>query len=573
MLKGFIKNFSFVILSFSALYSNAISTATNTITQTQTSTQTTREEVTKSIFKKDTNIILDEKRTFKQALLKDESPCFRIDKIKLYGNESKKFQIYLDRALKELKFKRGICLGSQSINAIYSTFSNNIIKAGYITTSIQIPSQNLNSKTLKFNVSAGKIDKIYINKTDSVKNRATKFTAFGYLEDKLLNLRDIEQGLENITNASVSQVDIELIPSKNVSYTDVYIDKDEKFPVKFNLSFDNLGSAATGKYQGGLSAHSLNLLGFNEMFYVSYTRNIFKGNEERVEDESKRGKSHNYYYGFSIPYKYFLLDFNENRYTYAQAIPGAYSVYKYSGESLTRNLNLSYLYLRNQFSKNSIYLKFWEKESKNYIQDYELDNQSRKTSGYEVGLSSQIFLKNSTIKVAGAYKKATGARGAITMQEDDDENTRLEIITFDLAFQTYINNLPLAYDISLHAQFNQTPLVVQDRLSIGGKYTVRGFDGEMSLVGNRGYYIRNTLEYSYDVKHGVYVAFDVGRVSGLSSEYLSGQTLVGSGIGFKGNFTPHGTLGYDLLAGFAINKPSYFKTDDVALNFSLNYSF
>lgn len=38
----------------------------------------------------------------------------------------------------------------------------------------------------------------------------------------------------------------------------------------------------------------------------------------------------------------------------------------------------------------------------------------------------------------------------------------------------------------VRAQWNRTPLTPQDRFAIGGRYTVRGFDGETSLMGERG---------------------------------------------------------------------------------------
>ena len=40
----------------------------------------------------------------------------------------------------------------------------------------------------------------------------------------------------------------------------------------------------------------------------------------------------------------------------------------------------------------------------------------------------------------------------------------------------------LTYDMILNAQYNKTPLTLQDRFS------VRGFDGQMSLVGQKGLY-------------------------------------------------------------------------------------
>ena len=524
--------------------------------------------------KENSNIILTPKKNQISAIIPNEKPCFIINEILLIGEGSDKFKQYLKKASKNVNFKKGSCLGKNSINTIYSAFYNEILKAGLITTAINLPSQNLKSKTLKFEIIPGKIDTININDKNSTKNRASIFTSFGInKKGDILNLRDIEQALEVLQNASNGNVSFKLIPSNKENYSDIKITKEEKLPLNLSLSFDNLGSRATGKYQGGVILNALNLMGFNEIWYSSYSKNIFKADKQSVENDTKRGKTDNIYYGITIPYKRFSLDFNEYRYNYDQAIPGAFGVYKYSGKSKRRNLTLNYLYHRDQISKNSIFFGLWEKENKNYIEDYELDNQRKKTAGYEIGLSSQIFIENGHIVFGTTYKKGTGARGALKAPQEDynDGTNRFGIISVDFNFNKSSSIVPLTYDFKFHGMWNNRPLTMQERLNIGGYYTVRGFDGEMSLVGDRGYYIRNTLEYGISNNHFMYAAFDFGKVSGKSSNYMTDNTLVGYGIGLKGYFKRK--LQYDIFLGFPLNKPEFFETDKNVLNFNLTYNF
>ena len=524
--------------------------------------------------KENSNIILTPKKNQISAIIPNEKPCFIINEILLIGEGSDKFKQYLKKASKNVNFKKGSCLGKNSINTIYDAFYNEILKSGFITTTINLPSQNLKSKTLKFEIIPGKIDTININDKNFTKNRASIFTSFGInKKGDILNLRDIEQALEVLQNASNGNVSFKLIPSNKENYSDIKITKEEKLPLNLSLSFDNLGSRATGKYQGGVNLNALNLMGFNEIWYSSYSKNIFKADKQSVENDTKRGKTDNIYYGITIPYKRFSLDFNEYRYNYDQAIPGAFGVYKYSGKSKRRNLTINYLYHRDQISKNSIFFRLWEKENKNYIEDYELDNQRKKTAGYEIGLSSQIFIENGHVVFGATYKKGTGARGALRAPQEDynDGTNRFEIISVDFNFNKSSLNVPLTYDFKFHGMWNNRPLTMQERLNIGGYYTVRGFDGEMSLVGDRGYYIRNTLEYGISNNHFMYAAFDFGKVSGKSSNYMTDNTLVGYGIGLKGYFKRK--LQYDIFLGFPLNKPEFFETDKNVLNFNLTYNF
>ncbi len=561
------------ILPFFFIATFAFSNNLDQISKTQAKQEEDRLKSIESQ-KENSNIILTPKKNQISAIIPNEKPCFIINEILLIGEGSDKFKQYLKKASKNVNFKKGSCLGKNSINTIYDAFYNEILKSGFITTTINLPSQNLKGKTLKFEIIPGKIDTININDKNSTKNRASIFTSFGInKKGDILNLRDIEQALEVLQNASNGNVSFKLIPSNKENYSDIKITKEEKLPLNLSLSFDNLGSRATGKYQGGVNLNALNLMGFNEIWYSSYSKNIFKADKQSVENDTKRGKTDNIYYGITIPYKRFSLDFNEYRYNYDQAIPGAFGVYKYSGKSKRRNLTLNYLYHRDQISKNSIFFRLWEKENKNYIEDYELDNQRKKTAGYEIGLSSQIFIENGHVVFGATYKKGTGTRGALRAPQEDynDGTNRFGIISVDFNFNKSSSIVPLTYDFKFHGMWNNRPLTMQERLNIGGYYTVRGFDGEMSLVGDRGYYIRNTLEYGISNNHFMYAAFDFGKVSGKSSNYMTDNTLVGCGVGLKGYFKRK--LQYDIFLGFPLNKPEFFETDKNVLNFNLTYNF
>ena len=79
----------------------------------------------------------------------------------------------------------------------------------------------------------------------------------------------------------------------------------------------------------------------------------------------------------------------------------------------------------------------------------------------------------------------------------------------------------------------------------------------MSLLGDSGFYIRNTLEYKYFKNNGVYLAFDVGKLSSKGKDYpAEGEMLSGGGVGLRGNIS--GSFTYDLLAAFPISKPGKF---------------
>ena len=109
----------------------------------------------------------------------------------------------------------------------------------------------------------------------------------------------------------------------------------------------------------------------------------------------------------------------------------------------------------------------------------------------------------------------------------------------------------------------------QDRFSIAGRYTVRGFDGEQSLSAERGWLSRNTITFPIERQQQLYLGADVGHVSGSSAKFLLGQTLVGGVVGFRGQWKG---LFYDVFAGKSFSKPDGFE-DGRHLGFNLTYQY
>jgi hemolysin activation/secretion protein len=156
-----------------------------------------------------------------------------------------------------------------------------------------------------------------------------------------------------------------------------------------------------------------------------------------------------------------------------------------------------------------------------------------------------------------------------------DGTSRMELITADLNLNVpwSIKNTAINFNSAVHAQWNKTRLTAQDKIAIGGRSTVRGFDGEMSLSAERGFYVRNDLSISYLPNQSIYLALDAGHVSGPSTQWLLGQTLVGAAIGLKGQFKAGGNLQYDVFVGMPVKKPNGFNTRHTTYGFNLNYSF
>ena len=512
-----------------------------------------------------------------------ESPCFPIHTVTLTGDAAGRFQFALKKALKETGFQSGQCLGAQGINRIMVAAQNAVIGRGYTTTRILAAPQDLNSGTLELTVLSGKVRSVRTDTSHNDQTRAARIAAFQneipLKGGDILNLRRIEQGLENLKRVPTAEADIQIVPADAPDESDIIVAwRQRLLPYRLSLGVDDSGSKTTGKYQGSLTFSADNPFGLSDLFYLSYGRHLGH-TDTHTDSEGKKtaGGTQSYAFHYSVPAGNWLWSWNHNYYRYHQAVAGINEVYDYNGKSRGSDIGFTRLLYRDARRKSHIGFKLWQKENQSFIDDAEVEVQRRKTAGWQLSLKHKEYIGRSTLDIGLGYKRGTGMADAIAAPEEvfDEGTSRMKVITADISYNHpfQIGRQHFVYDTALHAQWNKTPLTPLDKIAIGGRYTVRGFDGESSLSAERGWYWRNEAAWSFKPAHQFYLALDGGHVSGDSAQYLLGQTLIGAAAGLRGQFKAGGSLNYDLFAGKPIKKPKGFQTASTVFGFNLNYSF
>ncbi len=512
-----------------------------------------------------------------------ESPCFPIHTVTLTGDAAGRFQFALKKALKETGFQSGQCLGAQGVNRIMVAAQNAVIGHGYTTTRILAAPQDLNSGTLELTVLPGKVRSVRTDTSHNDQTRAARIAAFQneipLKGGDILNLRRIEQGLENLKRVPTAEADIQIVPADAPDESDIVVTwRQRLLPYRLSLGVDDSGSKTTGKYQGNLTFSADNPFGLSDLFYLSYSRHLGH-TDAHTDSEGKKtaGGTQSYAFHYSVPAGNWLWSWNHNYYRYHQAVAGINEVYDYNGKSRGSDIGFTRLLYRDARRKSHIGFKLWQKENQSFIDDAEVEVQRRKTAGWQLSLKHKEYIGRSTLDIGLAYKRGTGMADAIAAPEEvfDEGTSRMKVITADISYNHpfQIGRQHFVYDTALHAQWNKTPLTPLDKIAIGGRYTVRGFDGESSLSAERGWYWRNEAAWSFKPAHQFYLALDGGHVSGDSAQYLLGQTLIGAAAGLRGQFKAGGSLNYDLFAGKPIKKPKGFQTASTVFGFNLNYSF
>lgn len=502
----------------------------------------------------------------RQRIPVDETPCFTIRSIVLKGDVAERFRWALHAANPADDPAVGRCLGSTGVNLVMRRIQNAIIARGYVTTRVLAEPQDLQAGELVLTLIPGRIRAIRF--AEGTDDRATMWNALPARPGDLLNLRDIEQGLENFKRLPTADADIRIAPGEQPGESDVIISWKQGLPVRLNLSADDSGSKSTGQYLGGVTVALEHMLTLNDLFYLSLNRDL--GGGEPGDNGTRSRTAH-----YSAPYGYWLLGLTANDHTYHQSVAGINQTYLFSGESQTSDIKLSRLVYRDAERKTSLSVRGWRRASKNFIDDTEIEIQRRRTAGWEAGLGHREFIGAAMLDVNLAYRRGTGAMDALPAPEEaaGAGASRLKLVTADAQFALpfALGSQSLRYSLAWRAQWNRALLVPQDRFAIGGRYTVRGFDGENLLSADRGWLIRNDLGLSLGASgQALYLGADYGEVSGPSSALLAGKWLAGMVLGLRGSYK---RLAYDIFAGQPLSKPEGLKTADATTGFNLNASF
>ena len=566
----------------------------------------------------------------------------------------------------------GRCIGVQGMNVALKRVQTALIKKGFVTARVLVPPQNLSSGTLRLVVMEGRIGQVRYAESEPdaslaapagtrrcVGTQHPPFALAGGVicEDvgywarypyrgsvwnalprgadaasgaatngvgTILNLRDIEQAVENMKRVPSADADIQIVPAHSepgvsdlvVSYSPTgkadgsstgLLQKLITVPLRLNMSVDDSGSASTGKYQGSVTLNWDNPLSLNDLFYLSYNHDLL--GRDQVNYQHKDGGTNGYALHYSVPYGYWLLSVNRSQSEYFQAVAGAATTYIYSGNSANSDVKLSRVLYRDAKHKTTVGVKAFVRQSRNYVDDTEVEVQRRRTAGWEASVAHKTFIGEGSIEGCVNYKRGTGAFDALRAPEElfDEGTSRMQIVTADASFSMpfkvavyaarapSVPNKPLyqaivqdsaqavdaaavlredkwRYGLSMRGQWNCTPLTSQDQFGIGGRYTVRGFDGRRSLAAERGVLIKQDVDYTLpSTEQNLYWGLDYGHVSGANVQNLLGQSLWGTALGLRGGKKLGGvSVGYDVFVGVPVVQPQGFGSAKVSSGFTVN---
>ncbi|WP_164520836.1 ShlB/FhaC/HecB family hemolysin secretion/activation protein [Vibrio aphrogenes] len=263
----------------------------------------------------------------------EDGQCFDIREITFQGNEV----ISSETLHQKVAHYKGQCLGLSGINRILHDISNFYIQKGYVTSRALLIPQDLSQGTLVIQILEGKLENILLN------HQPHWFgSAFPYAQNRILNLRDIEQGLDQINRLARYNATIELLPGTQPGYTILNIKTVDQGWLSGSLGFNNGGQKNTGETQLSTNASLDDIFGLLDNWSISGSKS---------SEFSSYYDSQNARLAVSIPNGYRTFSYSYSYSDYLNTISSNNFSFESTGNTSTHDAALDWMLFRDDKQK------------------------------------------------------------------------------------------------------------------------------------------------------------------------------------------------------------------------------
>lgn len=466
-----------------------------------------------------------------------EENCHNVQRIVFQGAEN------LSWSVKEKLAKpyQGRCLTLNHINRLVRETTNAYLQRGYITSQAFLQDQDIAGGTLIISANEGRVESITLDGENTLALRM----AFPGRAGEVLNLRDIEQGMEQLNRLPSKQVSIDIQPGTYSGYSNVILRRGSaRLPVALSFGTDNSGqkSTGTGQMNAGITLDSPLRLAEQWSFFAA-----------RNSDFSHSHRSRSLNGGVTLPYGYWLFSYQYAWNDFFQNIPFNTDTYRYQGSSQTQRLGINRTLLRDGTRKLSVDMGLTRRRTNNQLAGERLAVSSPTLSVFSLGANYSAVAGRGYLTLNPMISHGLNMLGATPDNPQYGDAPRSEFRKLSLSGSYfYPLTSSLYYLTSAYGQTTADNLYSSERISVGGQYSVRGFK-EQYLTGNRGAYWRNELNWQWMTLTGLgelslTSALDTGWVQGRTGK-IDGGNVTGAAVGVSMNgrwFNQSATLGRPL---------------------------
>lgn len=459
--------------------------------------------------------------------------CFTIERVQLEGITL----LTLATQRRLVASYEGQCVGVPQLNDLLKAITGEYIARGYVTSRAYLPQQDLGSGVLRVQVVEGHLEGVAPADGSQLSPREVGM-AFPGREGEPLNLREVEQMVDQLNRLPSNQVQMDLLPGEQVGGSQVQVKNTPAKPWRASLSRNNNGQRSTGEQQWGAGLEWDNPLGLADQLRL-------RGGHDAVSDRTRASKNGSIDY--NLPWGWWTFDYNYSQSDYRSNIEAQGQTFAQTGDSQNHSARIERVIHRDAMSKTSLSTGLSVLRTNSYIDDTRLNLSSNRITEAQFGFNHGRRIGTAFVNLDLGWQHGIGAfdaqgdgnpgPGEPTARYNKYTGTLSYLQGFDLFGER------LQFTSLGTWQHSEDALYSPQRMSLGGQASVRGLKDQY-LTGDTGGYWRNDLRWvrpvtqpalqplfqqygagiGYDqgvIEHGRYNSGASGRVTGNAFELFA----------------------------------------------------
>nr|WP_255520310.1 ShlB/FhaC/HecB family hemolysin secretion/activation protein [Ramlibacter aurantiacus] len=490
-----------------------------------------------------------------------ETDCHPVREVELAGPDAARFTWLLQMA----RTRPPACLGGQGLARLAHELDQALQAAGFATTRVAYPAQDLASGRLLLQLHAGRVARIeLLDGPDAADGWGTWRNAFPLATGDLMNTRDLEHGVENMKRLPSQSVRVRVEPGERPDTSDLFIEREPatwRQRLRGGLRLDNGGGPVLGRTLAAGHGAWDNPLGLNDILAFSFQTPVERPGPER---RSQAGSVQ-----YSVPWGYGLWTLEAGRNRFAQPMP--LHTVAIGGESETGELRLQHTAWRSASSRLDLLAAVSARRSRGWVGDQEVVAQRRRSTSASAGLRYRQLFGTGALDAELGLRHVVSARQAspeLAASEGGGARLRPGVWSAALGWQQDLRRgaQPWTVQSSLRLQATRQTTLAIDQFAIGGRYTVRGFDGDAVLLAESGLAWRNEASTFLgtwgNARWAGVLALDYGRIWGESAATQPGRQLAGTAAGVRAT---RAGLAFEAMAATPLTRPAGFPARPLVL--------
>lgn len=498
----------------------------------------------------------------------EPSTCFDVDRITLQG--ATRLSDAQQQALTAPYVGR--CLHIDDLNALLRDITDHYIAHGHVTTRAYLPRQDFKDGEVEVMVLEGRLEAL--DSGGEVPTPRELAMASPADVGEVLDLHDLEQLIDQLNRLPSRQSTLALEPGEAPGASRVRIDSDGGQPFRLSLGRHNDGTDLTGRQQWSLGVEWDSPLGLADQFTAELGQDVTR--------RSERG-SRSRRLSYRVPYGNWNLSWAYSDSDYHAVIEADGFDFDIDGTSERHRLQAERLLIRDDVSTTTGSLALSRVTSRHNILGHRVALSSQTLADVTLGLNHGRRLGGGLVNADlqwshglrhfGARHDGAAVPELTAEQVADLPSAQFEKTTLTLSYLRpfSLGDQSLRFISLAHGQWSDDELYSPYRLSLGGPYSVRGFQ-DQSLSGDSGAYWRNEIRWQHPLdmarpvfdRMNVSLAYDVGVIHHGDHNperhgRLSGTAL---GIGASGDH-----LAADVSVARSLDRPEALSDRETPVTF------